>query len=264
MNDHRESVTIQNNGQKIFGMLHKPLNVSGKIPAVLMCHGFAGNKTGKFRIYVAIAELLAKHGIASLRIDFRGSGDSEGEFNEMTLEGEVSDAVKCLEFLSTLPFVDKDRLGILGNSFGGAVSVLAASQFGKIKSMALLAALFSNTQWRQMWEALQTKVGDESSLKDVMRAFEGNIPGPGFYKGFFQMNIEPHLLKLNNIPLLHIHSLKDDRISMTEANQYERCRKDAKGDTRYVRLEKCDHSFSHPEERQQVIEESANWFKKTL
>ena len=43
--EDRQSVVIENDGQKIFGMLHRPLPIR-KTPAVLMCHGFAGNKAG--------------------------------------------------------------------------------------------------------------------------------------------------------------------------------------------------------------------------
>lgn len=262
--EERNSITLENNGQKIFGMLHLPLvKNQEQVPAVLMCHGFGGNKTGKFRIYVSLAQRLAEMGIASFRFDFRGSGDSEGDFKEMTVESEVSDALIGLEYLNSHPLVDSNRIGMLGNSFGAAISVLAASKYEKVKSLVLLAALFSSNQWKSQWEAIQSK-GSDSSLKEIMKAFDGNIPGTAFFKSFFQMNIEPHLATLQKTPLLHIHSLCDERISMTEADQYARCREKANSETRYIRLEKCDHSFSHPEERLMIIEEAAQWFKKTL
>ena len=77
--EERQSVVLENEGQKIFGILHRPIHVDS-CPAVLICHGLAGHKTGQYRIYVILAEKLSEAGIASFRIDFRGSGDSEGKF----------------------------------------------------------------------------------------------------------------------------------------------------------------------------------------
>src|ERR1700722_17738329 len=142
--DHRESIVLENQGQKIFGILHRPVIPSDKYPAVLICHGLAGHKTGKYRIYVIFAEMLAKVGIASLRIDFRGSGDSEGDFSDMTLTSEVSDALLSLDFLKTVQDVDADRIGIFGRSIGGTVAFMTVHRDPAkcIKSIATWAPIF--------------------------------------------------------------------------------------------------------------------------
>lgn len=261
--EERECVVLENEGQKIFGMLHRPLGQK-KSPAVLMCHGFAGQKMGKYRIYVLIAERLAAMGIASLRIDFRGSGESEGNFADMTIDSEVSDVIKSLEFLRNNPYIDPSRIGLLGNSFGGAIAVLAASKDAKIKSLALLAALFSSQQWQKQWEALRTNNHDLSVQKEVARVLDGHTPGQGFYKGFFSLNLEPALATLQTIPMLHIHSEKDERVSIEQAEQYKRCRQNAVANTHYVRLQKSDHDFSLADERSIIVDEVAQWFAKTL
>lgn len=111
----REAITLENNGEKIFGILHRPLHAS-HVPAVVICPGFAGNKCGKFRMFVTLGKELAKQGIAVLRFDYRGAGDSEGEFRDITLEGKISDTLKCLNFLADDPQIDSSRLGLLGRS----------------------------------------------------------------------------------------------------------------------------------------------------
>lgn len=259
----REHVTIENQGQKIFGVLHRPLHAK-KSPAVLICHGFAGNKLGKYRIYVLLAERLAKEGIASLRIDFRGSGESEGNFNEMTVESEISDALKGLEFLRARSDIDANRIGVLGNSFGGAIAVMTAHADGNIKSLVLLAALFHSLPWKQQWEKLHATHADDSSRKELARILDGNVPGPAFYPGFFQLNVKLALESLDSVPLLHIHSERDDRVDLEQAQQYKHCRQNAKSMTRWINLTKCDHDFSNMEERLMVVEEAAKWFAKTL
>ena len=72
--------------------------------------------------------MLSKLGIGSLRFDFRGSGDSEGDFSKMTLESEVSDALLAMEYLRGRPEVAKDRIGIFGRSVGGTIAVMTASR----------------------------------------------------------------------------------------------------------------------------------------
>lgn len=261
--EERECVVIENEGQKIFGMLHRPLGEQ-KFPAVLMCHGFAGQKMGKYRIYVLIAQRLAALGIASLRIDFRGSGESEGDFADMTIESEVSDALKSLEFLRRNPHIDSNRLGLLGNSFGGAIAVLAASRDQHVKSIALLAALFSSHQWRKHWESLTHNNHDIAAQKEAARMLDGHVPGKAFYREFFALDLEPSLCSLHNIPLLHIHSEKDERVGIEQAEEYKRCRQRASAQTHYVRLQNSDHDFSLADERSLLIDEVSNWFAKTL
>lgn len=263
--EERHCVVLENEGQKIFGMLHLPLKTDDKkVAAVLMCHGFAGNKSGRYRIYVHLAQALAKAGIASLRIDFRGSGDSEGDFSDMTVESEVSDVITGLEFLRSHPKINESRIGVLGNSFGGAIAILAASRYGHIKSLVLLAALFNSQQWRQKWEKLQMKGGDSSVVEEIMRTYDGNVPGKAFYQSFFKMDVEPHLPNLNGMPLLLIHSENDDRVNISEAENYLRCRKDAKGATRLVKLQKCGHDFALADERMLAITNAVEWFSNTL
>ncbi|MBA3957610.1 MAG: alpha/beta fold hydrolase [Parachlamydiaceae bacterium] len=261
--EKREFVTINNDGQQIYGMLHLPKNGNHKCPAILTCHGFAGNKIGRYRIYVLLAQKLAEMGIATLRIDFRGSGESEGDFAEMTVGTEVSDALKGLEFLRNHPQIDAGRIGLLGNSFGGAVAVLSAKQDKSVKSLALLAALFSSEPWHKQWEML-AKSSDERAQTELARILEGMTIGPKFYQEFRQLNVAEALKSLNELPLLHIHSEKDNRVSIEQAQQYEQCRQGARAETRYIRLQQCEHDFSHAKERAMVIEETAKWFSQTL
>ncbi len=111
--ENRDAIVLFNGGQKMFGMLHRPVGVK-RAPVVFMCHGFAGTKVGCYRIYVRLAEALARRGIASMRIDFRGCGDSEGEFQKTTLSGQVEDAMLTLKWLEEDEGLDVSRLGILG------------------------------------------------------------------------------------------------------------------------------------------------------
>jgi dipeptidyl aminopeptidase/acylaminoacyl peptidase len=260
--EDRESVVLKNDGQKIFGIMHRPL-LPEPYPVVLVCHGLGGHKTGKYRLYVNLAEMLTRLGIGCLRIDFRGSGDSEGCFSEMTIETELSDALLALNFLKQDTLVDVSRIGVFGRSFGGVIAVMAASQFGDIRSMALWAPVFNGDQWRDKWALLKADQLSEEHRDKLMR-INGQLPSQHFYEQLFGLNVEVQLKSLNHLPLLHIHGEMDEIVNLSHAEGYQALRRQASGNTRFLRLGNSDHDFSHPIEQKTALNETVQWFKQTL
>jgi pimeloyl-ACP methyl ester carboxylesterase len=89
---------------------------------VLFCHGFRGEKTGPNRTFVRAARRLAAHGIASLRFDQYGSGDSAGEF----LESRFDDWVETIRVLTQRQLDRGRRVAFFGQSMGGSAVICAA------------------------------------------------------------------------------------------------------------------------------------------
>ena len=115
------------NGQRMYGMLHTP---DGPPPAqgwpsVVIVHGFTGDKVSSHRLLVLLARRLAASGVAALRFDCRGSGESQGDFSEMTVSREVEDVAAAFEYMRRQPGLDPERVMLLGFSMGGLVSALA-------------------------------------------------------------------------------------------------------------------------------------------
>lgn len=260
--ENREAVILENCGQKIFGILHRPLNIN-KYPALLMCHGLAGHKTGKYRLYVRLAKMLAEAGIAALRIDFRGSGDSEGDFSEMTLEGEITDALKGLEFLRKDPHFDQSSIGMFGRSVGGTVALIAARRHGNIKSIATWAPLFNGEQWLDKWNKLHSMELSPEHRHHMM-SVNGQVPGYEFLKQLFSVRMDEELRELENAPLLHIHGELDNIINIEHANRYQELRQKATGENKFILLPRSDHDFSDPREQQIALKETCQWFVDTL
>jgi dipeptidyl aminopeptidase/acylaminoacyl peptidase len=261
--EERESIVLENQGQKIFGIFHRPLNSSGPFPTVLICHGLAGHKTGKYRVYVLLSERLSKLGIASLRIDFRGSGDSEGNFADMTLESEVSDAVVALDYLHQRPDVDGSRIGVFGRSVGGTVALMTAQKAGKVKSLAIWAPLYDGEQWESQWHLLNSAELSDDERQEKLK-INGQIPGIDFFNELFAMKIEDHLTDLATVPMLHIHGEQDLVVTTQHADRYVEARKSVKNKDKFIRLPQSDHDFSHTNEQNIALEETSNWFSKTL
>lgn len=119
-------------GEPLVGMLHVPTGVRKRRPAVLFFHGFTGNKVEAHRLFVKMARALAQAGIVAFRFDFRGSGDSDGDFSRMTISQELEDAQAALAFLRARREVNPERMGVIGFSMGGLV---AAEILGENKSL---------------------------------------------------------------------------------------------------------------------------------
>lgn len=262
LHEERESIVLENHGQKIFGIIHKP-KVAGPLPAVLMCHGLGGHKTGKYRLYVLLAEKLAEYGIATLRIDFRGCGDSEGHFSDMTIEGEVGDALLAIKYLHSLPWVDKNRIGIFGRSIGGTVAIITAGQSPYVKSLGVWAPLYDGHQWRDKWSLLHSPELSEEHKMEMMRV-EGQLPGKQFFYELFGIEMEPLLDKINTLPMLHIHGEIDAIITLAHAEKFKEYRGRAKGANNFILLPQGDHDFSNPKEQQKALMATCEWFKATL
>lgn len=126
-------------GETLAASLERPSPSAEPCPAVLLLHGFTGHKAEDGRLFVRLARALAASGMASLRIDFRGSGDSDGDFADLTIERELEDARAALSLLAALPSVDGARVAVLGLSLGSAVAALLAGERADLAALVLWA-----------------------------------------------------------------------------------------------------------------------------
>lgn len=105
-----------------------------------MFHGLGSSRDEVGIIFADTATALAMDGIASLRIDFRGFGKSDGDTGAFTLERQNEDAAIALQALAAMDKIDAERIGLMGFSFGaGAAIELAAAQPETIKSLVVWA-----------------------------------------------------------------------------------------------------------------------------
>jgi alpha/beta superfamily hydrolase len=80
-------------------------------------------------MFELMADTLQAHGIASIRFDFNGHGESEGEFKDMTVPNEIEDAKKVVAYVRDLRYVSS--LAIVGHSQGGVVASMTAGQLSE-------------------------------------------------------------------------------------------------------------------------------------
>lgn len=133
-----DKVSIVNAKRTIPAIIMIPKG-EGPFPAVVMNHGHGGSKE-EHGGFTSLAKAFLNEGIASIRMDFPGCGESEESFIENYISNMVSDSNASLNYLLDNYNIDKERLGILGYSMGGRVALtLVKEGDSPYKSMGLLA-----------------------------------------------------------------------------------------------------------------------------
>jgi alpha/beta superfamily hydrolase/peroxiredoxin len=123
-----ETVFIDGDHGRLKALIQKPeLQQGEQCPMVVFCHGFNGSKDGP--MFELMADTLQAHGIASIRFDFNGHGESEGDFKDMTVLNEIEDAKKVVAYVRDLRYVSS--LAIVGHSQGGVVASMTAGQLSE-------------------------------------------------------------------------------------------------------------------------------------
>jgi pimeloyl-ACP methyl ester carboxylesterase len=131
-----EPLDIEHRGRVLRGTLHLPETTPA--PAVVLCHGFGGNRVEFGYTFVRLAKRLAQQGLAVYRFDFAGGGESDGDFADLAVSDQVDQAVAVLDVLAAHPAIDADRLSLLGMSMGGLTASLAAAKH-PVRALALWA-----------------------------------------------------------------------------------------------------------------------------
>lgn len=107
---------------RLEGVLHRPENEGNSRPGVVLCHPHSlHGGSMDVPIMVAIAYELVSRGMTALRFNFRGVGGSEGQFGEGV--AEIADVAGAVEFMLGQQDVDKERLYLIGYSFGASVGL---------------------------------------------------------------------------------------------------------------------------------------------
>jgi dipeptidyl aminopeptidase/acylaminoacyl peptidase len=169
-------------GMTIPNILWKPLQATpqAKAPALVWVHGGPGGQTRKG--YSALIQYLVNHGYVVLGINNRGSSGYGQTFftadDQKHGKEPLWDCVDAKKYLASLPYVDKDRVGIIGGSYGGYM-VLAAMAF-KPDVFTTGVDIFGVSNWVRTlegipswWEAqrlaLYKEMGDPTTQKDMLR-----------------------------------------------------------------------------------------------
>jgi pimeloyl-ACP methyl ester carboxylesterase len=115
----------------------------GPFPAVVFATGSGPQNRDEellgHKPFLVIADYLARRGIASLRCDDRGTGQSSGDFSKATTFDLADDVEAEFAYLASRPEARKGSVGIVGHSEGGLIAPIIASRDAKVSFIVLLA-----------------------------------------------------------------------------------------------------------------------------
>ena len=237
------------------------------VPGVILLHGSASHKNEVGDLYLRLAEQLANNGIASIRIDFAGTGDSPVDYTHYTLKTAVRDAEVALAFLRSQPQVDDHRLGVVGFSQGGLIAQLLVAQQPGIKSFVAWSSVASDGigPFADMFETLYMTAKREGQ---VGQQFAWRPPLSISYEWFEQVMANQSLSGMAEYTgsVLAIAGSNDTVVPPTAATKLIV----ASGSdvARAVIIKGADHIFNVLDENanqdEQLLEMTTEWFAEAL
>lgn len=242
-------------GKWLRGMIHRPAGARRRAPGVVFFHGFTGDRMESHWIFIKCARALAQQGIASLRFDFYGSGESQGEFREVTLQGEISDAQAAVEFFRIQRGIDAQRLGLCGLSLGGAVAACVAARL-RVQALVLWAALAHPTHLRDLAERTKPIPSDDGA-----REYNAHHISRRFLDHIERVQPLKSIARFKG-PTLIIHPEKDGYLSLVHPHDYFQAAGASLKEK--VNIPGADHTFSSIVWESEVIGRTVDWFRKSL
>jgi len=207
-----EKISIQGKG-KLSAYLQKPCT-DYRGPIAVLMHGFMANK--KLEPLKSIANELESRGIASLRFDFDGHGESEGRFRDMTVLTELDDARRVIDYVRRAGAYDS--IALVGHSQGGVVAGMIAGELGdEIKALVQLApaAVLKDDALQGV---LMGKHYDPSNPPETLTVFFHRI-GKGYVLAAQSLPIYEQS-SLYKGPVLLIHGTKDRIVPHSYSEKY--------------------------------------------
>jgi uncharacterized protein len=252
-------VQFQNRSNKwLRGMIHRPARVRTRRggPGVIFLHGFTGDRMESHWLFVKCSRALADSGIASLRFDFYGSGESEGRFSDVTLQTEILDATAAVDFFRRQKGIDPSRLGLLGLSLGGAVAA-AIAKVSNAQSLVLWAALAHPTELRELAKTCAKPVAGVQGAHE----YGGQVVSPNFLNSVEKINPLKSVAGFTG-PTLIIHPEKDEYLPLSDPEDYFQAAGAAIKEK--IIIAGADHTFTSCAQEHEVIDRTVAWFGRYL
>lgn len=259
-----EDIFIDAGDHQIPATVTLPVGEEGqKFPAVIMLHGNGSTRHEAGNAYDYTAPEMAKAGIATIRFDYIGNGDSTSDYIDFTYDKAVEDAMKCYEYLKTLGCIDMEHVGIMGWSQGGRLALLTAGRHDVFTTVLTWAGAYD-----QGGSVLadQYAIAKEKGYYEVTYDWREPLKqSPAYYE--CAMNID-YAREVANIkaPILAIAG-SDDTVVLPEVADKIVAASTVEG-SRTLVLEGADHTFCVFTGDLTVLEtltaETIAWFEETL
>ena len=247
-----QNIIIPDDGISLSAVLETPEGAEGKLPLVIILHGFGSAKN---RIHtMQTAETMREAGFATLRLDLFGHGESGGEFCRHTLYKWIGNTLAAINYMRGLGYTE---LYLSGHSQGGLVAALAAGmEPDRIAGLVLRAPAFLIPPGAREGSLLGYSF-DPDRIPDSIPVIKG-LELDGNYIRVAQTIHAEEAADRYKGPVLILHGDEDDTVppedSRRMAQRYQRCEL-------AVMAGETHHFDRHPEQMREIIRE---WMKKQL
>lgn len=230
------------------GTAYVPSDRDGAFPTVVLHHGFGSMRQEAGRLFVQVSRALAEHGIMAVAFDRAGHGESDGDFFDTTVSGDVATSVELLRRVRERPDVDVERIHLIGMSIGSVVaSAVAADADFPISSLTLLspAAVFSDDARAGTLQGRST----DTVERDGYFGINGSRLGPAFFED--ARRFDPYARAAGYAgPVRIIHGGSDEIVPSEYALRY----REVYGDRVDISIvEGADHVWSDPDIRAELL-----------
>jgi dipeptidyl aminopeptidase/acylaminoacyl peptidase len=209
-------------GDILAGSLTYPKDIKEKIPGVILITGSSPHDRDNsspeeprtaYRPFRQIADRLSSNGIAVLRMDNRGIGESiGGDIRNMTTEERAKDIEECIRYLRHRSEFDSLRIGLIGLSEGVSVSHMIASHDTLIKALVFLSGIGSPGK-----DVLEYQIQQGVLTKDQLAILLREDKNTHFLYEFDPLKTAGKIKQ----PVLIIHGKKDRSVNYTDAYKLE-------------------------------------------
>jgi alpha/beta superfamily hydrolase len=246
----REIVYFKSDGLQLKGQLFIPEKTP--CPALCLCHGMprGGTADPNDRGYAGLAERFTEEGFLTVIFNFRGSGESEGDFD---IRGWTRDLKVVLEHICKMKEAKQGKVALMGFSAGAAVAIYVAAQDRRVSSI-IACACPDTSRLAKNRELAQTVIADYRKMGVIKDA---NFPPSlqAWMQGFAEIYSDKWIDKLAPRPIIIIHGDQDDVVSPDSAfNLYKRA-----GDPKEILIVKgAGHRLRISE---QAMDHALGWLK---
>lgn len=247
------NVSIKGSQGMLAGVLEMP--EGDPVAYAMFVHCFTCGKD--FAPGTRVSRALAKRGIAVLRMDFSGIGNSEGEFAASSFLTNLDDLVTSAKWLEV--HHQSPKL-LIGHSLGGAAALAAAGQIESVKAVATIGAPADPAHVTHLFEAHLDEI-KENGQAEVQLAGRTFTIGNKFLEDLCVHDHDAQLTSLTGIEKLIMHSTEDNVVPLENAGRIYSTLTHPKS---FVALPRADHLLSKLDDAQYVADLIDVWARRIL